>query len=287
MKPTGSSLATRLLVLLSKLCGYWFPADHTRYADDVSYSQWQMEHADKVYGLYEPYCRFAGKRILDLGCGEGGKTVYYATKEVDLIVGIDCEEEKIRKAEGFAERNGVQSICRFLVGDASNTPFPADAFDVVLSEDCFEHYPDPQAVLGEGRRILKPGGLFIIKFQTYYTVRGSHLYNFIQFPWPHVFFPDSAMEAATKVIAAELAGKAASEEEAGFLLARAERDIYEFRNYLNKMKVASWRRMIRRYQGMKVLVADSHCFGARLPFFRLPLLEELSNHMLYVIQKEG
>jgi len=42
-------------------------------------------------------------------------------------------------------------------------PFPAAAFDVVFSLDVFEHIPDSDGHLREVRRVLKPGGLYLLQ----------------------------------------------------------------------------------------------------------------------------
>lgn len=49
-----------------------------------------------------------------------------------------------------------------VVGDATNTPFPKDFFDTVISTQMLEHVEKPWIVVGEIKRILKPGGICII-----------------------------------------------------------------------------------------------------------------------------
>jgi len=48
-------------------------------------------------------------------------------------------------------------------GSALELPFGDDSFDVVISQEVFEHLPDPWAALDEVRRTLKPGGLLYLQ----------------------------------------------------------------------------------------------------------------------------
>ena len=52
---------------------------------------------------------------------------------------------------------------RLVVGDAAACPFDDDAFDAVVVRHFLHALPDPQPVLREVRRILKPGGHLFFK----------------------------------------------------------------------------------------------------------------------------
>lgn len=278
--------ATRVLVSLSNLVSHCYPPSFQRYKDDFSYSKWQMKNAGIAYDtLYNPVQTFQGKTILDLGCGEGGKTVYYATKKPKLILGIDIDKKKIGRAISFARYAKVQSQCYFVVADAENCALASDSFDIVLSEDSFEHYPHPEAVLREIRRLLRPGGLLLLTFSTYYHPLGHHLYDFIRLPWAHLVFSDDTLINATRVIAGHLSCKHANEHRRETFKGLAEREIYQFQHYINKITLAKFHRIIMQDQGWKILTLDLHCRGAKFPIFKLPILEELFNNIFCVLQK--
>ncbi|MEZ5164070.1 MAG: class I SAM-dependent methyltransferase [Fimbriimonadaceae bacterium] len=97
----------------------------------------------------------AGKRVLDLGCGQGrycGKMLSCGVK----AVGIDPVEKFIAKAKGD-HPNG-----EFEVAVAENLPFEDDSFDVVLSYLTIIDIPDLEKAADEIARILRPGGEFKI-----------------------------------------------------------------------------------------------------------------------------
>ena len=71
-----------------------------------------------------------GKRVLDLGCGDGRLALGVApyAKRVD---GIDPDSEAIAAAKWNARKAGVRNV-RFAAGAAQDLPYPDAAFDVVI-----------------------------------------------------------------------------------------------------------------------------------------------------------
>src|SRR5262249_12349737 len=64
--------------------------------------------------------------------------------------------------------------------------------DVVLSLDAFEHFSDPEGILGLLFDLLKPGGRLLASFgPTWYHPRGGHLFSV--FPWAHLVFSERAL----------------------------------------------------------------------------------------------
>lgn len=60
-----------------------------------------------------------------------------------------------------------------VVGDARIMPFSDASMDVVLITQVLEHIPDPIAVIGEIRRILKPGGTLLLSVPSIFPQHGS------------------------------------------------------------------------------------------------------------------
>ena len=60
-----------------------------------------------------------------------------------------------------------------VVGDARIMPFSDGSMDVVLITQVLEHIPDPIAVIGEIRRILKPGGTLLLSVPSIFPQHGS------------------------------------------------------------------------------------------------------------------
>ncbi len=68
----------------------------------------------------------------------------------------------------------VEPACSLdLVGDARVMPFSDASMDVVQNTQVLEHIPDPIAVIGEIRRVLKPGGTLLLSVQSIFPQHGS------------------------------------------------------------------------------------------------------------------
>jgi SAM-dependent methyltransferase len=105
-----------------------------------------------------------GKRVLDVGCGNGN-TVLKIAKRVSpngKAVGIDFSKEGIAKAKKKAVALGLDKVTEFRVADAEKLPFKDNYFDAVISECVVCLTPNKQKVLAEKARVLKPGGKIVM-----------------------------------------------------------------------------------------------------------------------------
>ncbi len=99
-------------------------------------------------------------KILDVGCGIGGSSLYLAQKFNASATGITLSPVQARRATERAK--SALSITQFQVADALNMPFPDASFDLVWSLESGEHMPDKRKFLQECYRVLQPGGTFIM-----------------------------------------------------------------------------------------------------------------------------
>ena len=129
--------------------------------------------------------KIAGKVVIDFGCGEGAEAMELAKRGADRVIGIDIREDVLSLATQRAVAAGVQDRCSF-------TTSTAELADVVVSIDAFEHFADPEAVLGTMSSLLRPGGEVLISFgPTWYHPLGGHLFSV--FPWAHLLFSEKAL----------------------------------------------------------------------------------------------
>ena len=100
-----------------------------------------------------------GMRLLDFGSGPGTISVGLAKAvEPGELHGIDMEESQVDVARAAAVAGG-HDTATFHVGDVTDLPFEDNSFDVAHCHTVLMHVPDTTAVLGEVRRVLKPGGI--------------------------------------------------------------------------------------------------------------------------------
>ena len=102
------------------------------------------------------------QHILDVGCGIGGSTLYLADKFNASATGITLSPAQVTRAKQRAQDAGLSQQAQFQVADALNMPFADNSFDLVWSLESGEHMPNKQKFLQECRRVLKPGGTFIM-----------------------------------------------------------------------------------------------------------------------------
>jgi 2-polyprenyl-6-hydroxyphenyl methylase / 3-demethylubiquinone-9 3-methyltransferase len=95
-------------------------------------------------------------KILDVGCG-GGFLSNDLAKAGLTVTGLDASPESLKVAAAHDETKSV----KYIVGDAYQLPFEDASIDVVTAMDFLEHVEDPEKVIQEISRVLKPKGLFI------------------------------------------------------------------------------------------------------------------------------
>jgi ubiquinone/menaquinone biosynthesis C-methylase UbiE len=96
----------------------------------------------------------SGRRVLDAACGMAYGTRLLADAGASEVVGIDISEEVVAEARATAGPNMT-----FDVGDLRKLPYGDDEFDLIACFEAIEHVPDPDVVLDELRRVLRPGGV--------------------------------------------------------------------------------------------------------------------------------
>ncbi|MCC7371304.1 MAG: methyltransferase domain-containing protein [Chloroflexi bacterium] len=105
--------------------------------------------------------------VLDAGCGSGGMTRYL--QRFGRVTGIDLAPEAV----GLARTRGLTRLARSSVG---SIPFRDGSFDIVTSFDVLYHLnvDDDRGALSEIHRVLRPGGVALIRLPAFDWIRGAH-----------------------------------------------------------------------------------------------------------------
>lgn len=92
--------------------------------------------------------------LLEVGGGTSGlgALLYPGAKVVNLDADASAAESPVNR----------DSRTTFVLGDATQLPFPAESFDAVTMFDLLEHVADDGAAIAEARRVLRPGGFLLI-----------------------------------------------------------------------------------------------------------------------------
>lgn len=113
----------------------------------------------------------SGKNILEIGVGgEGGVIAPLISN--NSVYGVDVSESAIASCRS-------KGMCVEKINcDFEALPYPDDTFDIVIALEVFEHFSNPQFVIEQIRRVMKPEACLIISTPSPYT-----------YHWPRLFYP--------------------------------------------------------------------------------------------------
>ena len=100
------------------------------------------------------------KRVLDIGCGLGGPSMFLARNCGANVVGIDIEPPVLELAKQRAEKYGLEDKVEFRLVEPGPLDFPDESFDFVVSSGAFTQMSNKLEMFGEVLRVLVPGGVF-------------------------------------------------------------------------------------------------------------------------------
>ncbi len=135
-------------------CGSWL-------SETLDRRQYFAEITERRYAMlpFLPHTaqfdRFAGRRVLEIGCGIGTDGLQFATHGA-TYTGLDLTPAGVSQAREQFELSNAPGA--FAVADAERLPFAEGAFDHLYSWGVIHHSPDTEATVREMFRVLRPGG---------------------------------------------------------------------------------------------------------------------------------
>lgn len=129
--------------------GYWVRGDESKEAAQIQL----IEHLAQLANIK------TGSRILDIGCGFGGSSLYLTKKYGASTTGITISPVQVQMAKEAAVKANLD--VSFLLMDAEDMEF-AQPFDLLWSVESISHYHDPKRFFASAAKLLKPGGCFAL-----------------------------------------------------------------------------------------------------------------------------
>jgi SAM-dependent methyltransferase len=121
-------------------------------------------HFEKLHHLLRlvRFDGYAGRRVLEVGCGAGTDLARFA-KGGARVSGVDLSSSAIALARQNFEQQRLQGDLR--EADGEYLPFASDTFDLVYVHGVVQYTTNPERLVDECRRVLRPGGEAV--FQVY------------------------------------------------------------------------------------------------------------------------
>ena len=177
------------------------PPDYYLQSRPLQRAQMEFDSEATSEGFHRIFdLNIIGKDVLDLGCGHGGRTVYYKQLGARSVACIEIAQPMVGEALAFARKMGVEIDAR--VGCGEQIPFLDSSFDAITSYDVFEHVESVERTLAECHRVLRGGGTLYAAFPPYYhPTGGSHLHGYLSSsPAPNLLFSTDVLQQAIEMI---------------------------------------------------------------------------------------
>lgn len=107
--------------------------------------------------LSKEFPRSASVKVLDVACGTGILTRRLEEQGFS-VTGLDFSLQSLRRLKQTA------GSIALIQADAAALPFSPASFDAVTCLGAWRHFPDPQRVLDETCRVLRPDGIFLVGY---------------------------------------------------------------------------------------------------------------------------
>jgi ubiquinone/menaquinone biosynthesis C-methylase UbiE len=156
---------------------------------DQTFYSWNrpLHDATGYFGKIFPYEKFAGKKVMEIGCGMGTMSMNWAQHGA-IMHAMDLNPKAV--SETTARFRTLGLVPRIVQGDANVIPFPDNSFDYLYSWGVLHHSPDLDRSISEVFRVLRPGGEFGIMLYH----RSSFLY------WYFIRWMEGYLNAESKFL---------------------------------------------------------------------------------------
>jgi phosphatidylethanolamine/phosphatidyl-N-methylethanolamine N-methyltransferase len=144
---------------------------HSRKHDSLALVQRRYDRIAPVYDVFETFMEYGvqhwrrglwqrvhGARVLEVGVGTGKNLPLHPVGK--NVTAIDLSPRMLERARRKARR--LRPGADFLIADVQSLPYPDNTFDAAVATFVFCSVPDPVRGLREIRRVLKPGGQFLL-----------------------------------------------------------------------------------------------------------------------------
>lgn len=150
-----------------------------QWTDLVPFDQFHFRGLEATRELAVDLNLREGQSVLDVGSGLGGPARYLAGVHAVHVTGIDLTPSFIEISDYLSKCTGLSDKLTFKQGDATELPFPDEAFDVVWTQHVTMNIQDKAKLYKGIHRVLNRGGRLAI----YDPIKGNGQPIFYPTPW--------------------------------------------------------------------------------------------------------
>lgn len=154
----------------------------------ADYYRWQFDTSPALFSLL-PNLDLRRKRVLEIGCGLGGRSAWLAQNGPREVVAIDINGPEIELARKLTAEKFPHLDNLHLVHSQEDVRSEIGAFDIVLLIDSLEHVQSPFKIVKLAHSYTRPGG------RAYFTTCGwfHHAGSHTGIPFVNLFFGDETI----------------------------------------------------------------------------------------------
>jgi 2-polyprenyl-6-hydroxyphenyl methylase/3-demethylubiquinone-9 3-methyltransferase len=149
-RPANANVDPAELSKFSALAHRWWDPESEMFGPLHRMNPVRLAHLERLVG------GFAGKRVIDVGCGGGILAESMAAKGAK-VTGIDLADKPLKVAMLHRLESGVELDYRLQSAEDAAEAQPA-TYDVVTCMEMLEHVPDPASTVRACAQLAKPGG---------------------------------------------------------------------------------------------------------------------------------
>ncbi len=126
-----------------------------------------LPHNHKLISVLCSFADVQNKVVLEIGAGTGRDSIYLSSLGASsYALDYSCQALKLVKTLYPDQGNMFLAVA----GDAFELPFPSNSVDLVFHQGFLEHFEQPEILLQEQWRVLKPGGYVIVDIPQKYSL---------------------------------------------------------------------------------------------------------------------
>lgn len=136
-----------------------------------------LHNPQAAFGNIFDYSRFAGERVLEVGCGMGFMAMNWAKQGAD-IVATDLNPVAVAQTKQRFTLFDVQG--QILQTDAENLPFKNQSFSYIYSWGVLHHTPGIESAISGIYQLLEPGGGIGLMLYNRSSLRAKYLLDYVE-----------------------------------------------------------------------------------------------------------